>query len=114
MAAWPGSNGSVIGTNAVDEAVAEAAADVAAPVAPVLAVPVAPVLAVPAALAAAVGLEAAEVLDELLQPASSPIAAADTAATLSPSLTVPGDQRRRERTQRKSVMTLLPAPSPHS
>jgi hypothetical protein len=96
----------VIGTNAIDGAVAEAAADVAAPVAPVL--------AVSAALAAAVELEAAEVPDELLQPASSPIAAAHTAATLSPSLTVLGDQRRRERTQRESVMTLLPAPDPHS
>ena len=69
-AGWPGSNGSTIGTNAAAGAVLEAEA-------------VGVLLAPPDAEAIWVALPLAELLLELLQPASTPTAMADIVNTAS-------------------------------
>src|SRR5487761_884116 len=104
-AGWPGSNGSVTGTKAT--------APDGAPVAP--AVPamlaVAQVLAVAAVLC--VALPAAGAL-EPPQPASKPIAVMARAAVARPPLIVLLPPRATGRPPRDCLMTLPPAPGPHT
>src|SRR3984885_5008649 len=108
-AGWPGSNGSVTGTNATaaEDAPVATAVLAALDVAPAPAV--APVLDVaPAPADAPVpGVEL-----EPLQAARTPTAAAETAASASPRLTALLPPAPAGRPLRDWLMTLLPAPGP--